>query len=133
MVHPQQLTRQDLDDDRHAARYLKVLDDNADARDALFAIFNDPANANRLSDAQELGRTALSGIARFLESDATIEPVLIESPRFRQAVGVMTKVFMAKRGWQLAGRSGPVYGARHFTRTEHYQPIGDQGTIDASS
>jgi hypothetical protein len=85
---------------------------------------NDPANEQRLVDAEMYGMPALAGVVQFIEADPVIATVLDSGTggfRFRQTVGVVVKLKMAKLGWQTTGRKGAVRGARHFTKAEHYR------------
>ena len=122
----QGVTLVDINDfkrDSHAAKYVIELDCRPDAADRLFGLLNEPANEQRLVDAEMLGMPALAGVARFLEDDPVIGEVLDLDPaslRFRQAIGVAIKLKMAKLGWQTTGTKGAVRGSRHFTKAERY-------------
>lgn len=122
------LRESDFDRDSHAARYRGELERHPEASRRLFAHLNDPANEQRLVDAEMHGLPALAGIARFLEADPVIEPVLASGPagfRFRQTVGVAVKLKMARLGWRTTGRKGTVRGATHFSKAEHFAAGGD--------
>lgn len=113
----------DFKRDSHAAKYVVELDCRPKAADRLFWLLNEPANEQRLVDAEMNGMPALAGVARLLEGDPVIGEVLDTDPaslRFRQAVGVAVKLKMAKLGWQTTGTKGAVRGARHFTKAERY-------------
>ncbi|WP_420619231.1 hypothetical protein [Candidatus Poriferisocius sp.] len=114
----------DFKRDSHAAKYVVELDARPQASDRLFWLLNDPANEQRLVDAELNGMPALAGVARILEDDPEIGDVLESDPvalRFRQAVGVAIKLKMAKLGWESTGKKGAVKGARHFTKAERYE------------
>lgn len=113
----------DFKRDSHAAKYVVELDCRPEAADRLLRLLNDPANEQRLVDAEMNGMPALAGVARFLEDDPVIGEVLDTDPaslRFRQAVGVAIKLKMAKLGWRTTGTKGAVRGSRHFTKAERY-------------
>lgn len=113
----------DFKRDSHAAKYVVELDCRPEAAERLFWLLNEPANEQRLVDAEMNGMPALAGIARFLENDPVIGEVLDTDPvslRFRQAVGVAIKLKMAKLGWKTTGTKGAVRGSRHFTKAERY-------------
>ena len=113
----------DFKRDSHAAKYVVELDGRPEAAERLFWLINDPANEQRLVDAEMLGMSALAGVARFLEDDPIIGEVLDSDPvtlRFRQALGVAIKLKMAKLGWKTTGKKGAVRGSRHFTKAERY-------------
>jgi len=117
------ISADDFGKDAHAAKYQGELDAHADAFTRLFALLNDPANEQRLIDAEMHGLPALSGIVRFIETDPTIGPILEAGShgfRFRQTVGVAVKLKMAKLGWRTTGRKGKVTGARYFAKAERY-------------
>ncbi len=113
----------DFKRDSHAAKYVVELDCRPEATERLFWLLNEPANEQRLEDAEMNGMPALAGVARILEDDLVIGEVLDTDPaslRFRQAVGVAIKLKMAKLGWQTTGKKGAVRGSRHFTKAERY-------------
>ena len=113
----------DFKRDSHAAKYVVELDCRPEAAERLFWLLNEPANEQRLEDAEMNGMPALAGVARILEDDLVIGEVLETDPaslRFRQAVGVAIKLKMAKLGWQTTGKKGAVRGSRHFTKAERY-------------
>lgn len=113
----------DFKRDSHAAKYVIEFDCRPEAAERLFGLLNEPANEQRLVDAEMLGLPALAGVARFLEDDPAICEVLDTDPaslRFRQAVGVAIKLKMAKLGWHTTGTKGAVRGSRHFTKAERY-------------
>jgi hypothetical protein len=114
----------DFNQDPHAAKYRGELDRHPDAFADLFAILNEPANEQRLMDAEMHGLPALTGVVRFIESEASINRILKSGPsgfRFRQTVGVAIKLKMARLGWCTTGKKGVVKGAEHFTKAEHYE------------
>ena len=117
------LTLRDFSLDRHAATYLAELDAHPAATNRLLALLNDPENEQRLIHASELDRPALVGIVRFIEADPEIVAILNAGAggyRFRQAVGVATRLKMEQLGWTASGRKGAVSGAAHFTKAERY-------------
>jgi len=116
----------DLDDffnDPHASKYRDELDRRPEAFARLFALLNEPANEQRLRDAEMHQMPALCGVVRFIENDPTIACVLSEDRpghRFRQSIGVAVKLKMAKLGWQTTGRKGAVRGSAHFAKAERF-------------
>ena len=98
--------------DSHAAKYKGVLEVKSEAFEQLFLLLNDPSNEQRLIDAEAHGLPALTGVARFIESDPVISPELTGtgSLRFRQAVGVAVKLKMAKLGWGANRQQGSRQG-----------------------
>ena len=113
----------DFETDPHAAKYRGQLEAHPEAFARLFGLLNDPANEQRMVDAEMQGMPALAGVVRFIEGDPVIAAVVESGAggfRFRQTVGVVVKLKMAKSGWQTTGRKGSVRGAVHFTKAEHY-------------
>jgi hypothetical protein len=117
------IRHEDFFDDPHASKYRDELARRPEAFVRLFALLNDPANEQRLIDAEMHQLPALCGVVRFIEADPTIRAVLAEDRagyRFRQTVGVALKLKMAKLGWRTTGNKGSVRGAEYFTKAEHY-------------
>lgn len=117
--------------DPHAARYRGEIAAHQEAFDRLLALLNDPANEQRLVDAERHDLPALCGVVHQVEEDPVIERVLATGPasyRFRQAIGVAVKLKMAKLGWQTTGRKGTVKGAVHFSKAERYVAMDDRET-----
>ena len=119
----------DFNRDSHAAKYRGEIDARPEAFDRLFGLLNDPANEQRLADAEMLGLPALTGVVRFIEADPTIARALeTGGNRFRQTVGVMIRLKMEQLGWQKTGRKRTVRGSRFFTKAERYvkESLSDQ-------
>ncbi len=113
------LSAEDFTLDPHAAKYRDQLQAHRHAFERLFALLNDPANEQRLIDAELYDKPALAGVVRLIEDDPDIA-TLVESDRFRQTVGVAVKLKMAKLGWRKTGKKGTVKGARYFSKAERY-------------
>lgn len=117
------LTLEDFQKDRHAATYVAELDSYPAATGRLLDLLNDADNERRLVHASELEHPALTGVVRQIEADPDIAPVLTTGAagyRFRQAIGVATRLKMEQLGWTTSGRKGTVSGATHFTKAEKY-------------
>ena len=117
------ISADDFAGDPHAAKYQGELKRHPAAFSRLFTLLNDPANEQRLLDAEMHNLPALCGIVRFIETDPEIAAVLAQGPsslRSRQTVGVAVKLKMAKLGWRATGKKGAVAGAKHFTKAERY-------------
>ena len=116
-----EISADDFYRDPNDAKRRDQLEAHPDAFDRLFALLNDPANEQRLVDAERHGLPALAGVVRLVEDDPVIARVLeTGEKRFHQTVGVAVKLKMEKLGWQKAGRKGTVRGSRHFTKAERY-------------
>lgn len=119
----------DFNRDSHATKYRGEIDARPEAFDRLFGLLNDPANEQRLADAEMLGLPALTGVVRFIEADPTIAQALeTGGNRFRQTVGVAIRLKMEQLGWRKTGRKRTVRGSRHFTKAERYfkESLSDQ-------
>ncbi len=126
----------DFADDPHSVKYMGELDRHSEAFHRLFELLNDPANEQRLVDAETHDLPALAGIVRFVEEEPAIRYVLSRgrsSLRFRQAVGVAVKLKMQKLGRRTTGRKGVVKSAVYFTRAERYIADPDAAASSASS
>jgi hypothetical protein len=123
-IHSRRLRPEDFSEDTHANRYRGELDVHTEAMRRLIELLNEPANEQRLLDAEAQGMPALAGIVRFVEGDPEIEAVLQQGTkghRFRQTVGVAIKLKMNRLGWHTTQRKGAVKNARYFTKAEHYE------------
>ena len=128
------LSLTDFAGDSHAAKYQGELAAHPEAFGVLVELLNDPANEQRLVDAELHGMPALAGVVRYVESDVDIAKILAtgaRSYRFRQTVGVAIKLKMERLGWTTTGRKGTVKGARHFTKAERYESRQDVASHDA--
>ena len=117
------ITADDFARDPHAAKYQGELARHPEAYGLLFALLNDPANEQRLVDAEMHGLPALCGVVRFIETSPKFVAMLAGGPssfRARQTVGVAVKLKMVKLGWRATGRKGAVKGAAYFTKAERY-------------
>ena len=117
------MTINDFKADLHAAKFVVELDTRPQASEHLFRLLNDPANEQRLVDAEAQGMPALAGVAQLIEDDPAIATVLEAGPaslRFRQAIGMAIKLKMAKLGWRGTGTKGAVRGSCYFTKAERY-------------
>lgn len=114
---------EDFSRDPHAAKYQGELQAHPDAFNRLFALLNDPANEQRLVDAEMLDLPALTGVVRFIEADFIIAHTLKSDQsvnRFRQTVGVAVRLKMEKLGWRKTGKKSTVRGSHYFTKAERY-------------
>lgn len=74
--------------------------------------FNDADRQRRMEEAElHHDRAPLAGVVRELESHPTIDRYLAgvhsrRTTRFRQAVGLLVRMIMERRGWRKAGRKG---------------------------
>ena len=122
---PRALRGEDFGPNSRAAKYRGVLKVRSEAFERLLRLLNDPANEQRLVDAESLGLPALAGVVRFIESDPVMSEELAAgdgSHLFRQAIGAAVGLKMERFGWSPTGTKGSVSGARHFFKADHYAP-----------
>jgi len=106
------LTREDFLEDPQGRTFADVVNDPEQPFDKVFEFFDD-ANRQQRMDESELhhDRSPLAGVVRELESQPDINQFLAgthtrRNARFRQAVGVLVRIIMERRGWQKTGRKG---------------------------
>ena len=97
----------------------------SEAFERLLRLLNDPANEQRLVDAEALGLPALAGVVRFIESDSVMSKELAAgdgSHSFKRAISAAVALKMERLGWSPTGTKGSVRGARHLVEADHYAP-----------
>jgi hypothetical protein len=106
------IARDDFFADRQGRTFADVLTTSAKPFDAALAFFNDGDRQRRMEESEiHHDRAPLAGVVRELESEASINRFLgrihpRRSQRFRQAIGVLIRMIMEKRGWQKTGKKG---------------------------
>ena len=105
-------TRDDFLQDRQGKTFADVVNDPEQPFDKVLEFFED-ADRQRRMDESELhhGRSPLAGVVRELESQPAIDRFLADvharrSTRLRQAIGVLVRIIMERRGWHKTGRKG---------------------------
>ncbi len=139
------ITKDDFLADPTGVRFRDVVDDPHVDFQAWLNFLNDPARQLRMEDSEEHHlRPALAGVIRELEQSPVFERYFLKSgstgsARGRQAIGVIVRMIMERRGWHRTGRKGSL-GQRlksaeegklashntsglslHFQKAEHYQ------------
>ena len=106
------VTRKDFLEDRQGRTFADVVGDAKQPFDVVLEFFND-ANRQRRMEESELhhDRSPLAGVVRELESLPVVDEFLGDAQvrrntRFRQAIGVLVRMIMERRGWQKTGRKG---------------------------
>jgi hypothetical protein len=140
------IKRKDFLEDRQGKTFADVVHDAAQPFDEVLEFFND-ANRQRRMEESELhhDRTPLAGVVRELESLPALNQLFTtvdsrRSKRLRQAIGVIVRMIMERRGWQKTGRKGslgvraaPASETPHhntgglafwFIRAERYKRVG---------
>jgi hypothetical protein len=139
------MTRSVFLEHRQGRRFADVLNDAQQPFDDVLAFFNDEGRQRRMEESEiHHDRPPLAGVVRELESLPSVDRFLStvhlgRSKRLRQAIGVVVRIIMERRGWRKTGRKGSlgVRAAqapgmpRHnsgglafwFIRAERYEPI----------
>jgi hypothetical protein len=114
--------------------------------DEVLAFFNDAGRQQRMEDSEvHHDRAALAGVVRELESLPALHRFLASAAdrrraaRLRQAIGVLVRMIMERRGWRTTGKKGSLgvrgpegQAVRHntgglslwFLRAERYEREG---------
>ena len=106
------VTKKAFLEDRQGVKFADVVNDPEQPIDCVLAFFNDADRQRRMEEAElHHDRAALAGVVRELESQPEIDRFLAgahsrRSTRLRQAIGVLVRMIMERRGWQKTGRKG---------------------------
>jgi hypothetical protein len=106
------VTRQDFVQDRHGRTFADVLNDTEQPFDCVLDFFNDEGRQRRMEEAEiHHDRPPLAGVVRELESQPAVDEFLSSqhprrTKRLRQAVGVVVRMIMERRGWKKCGKKG---------------------------
>lgn len=106
------LTRKAFLEDRQGRTFSDVVNDSELPFDAILDFFNDSSRQRRMEESEiHHDRPALAGVVRELESLPEVDRFLSDlhaqrSQRLRQAVGLIVRMIMEKRGWKKTGRKG---------------------------
>lgn len=99
-------------EDRQGIKFADVVNDPEQPFDSVLAFFNDPDRQRRMEESElHHDRAPLAGVVRELESQPEIDRFLTgvharRSTRLRQAIGVLVRMIMERRGWQKTGKKG---------------------------
>lgn len=106
------VTRDDFLDDTQGRTFADVVNDPEQPFDKVLEFFNDADRQRRMEESEvHHDRSPLAGVVRELESQADINQFLAgahirRNTRFRQAIGVLVRILMERRGWKKTGRKG---------------------------
>lgn len=106
------VTKADFLDDRQGRTFSDVVNDGLCPFGELLEFFNDEGRQRRMEESEiHHDRAPLAGVVRELEMVPAINHFLSKvhaglTKRFRQAVGVLVRIVMQKRGWKKTGRKG---------------------------
>lgn len=106
------ITRESFLEDRQGRTFADVVNDSGQLFDKVLEFFNDDARQRRMEDAEiHHDRPPLAGVVREFESLPAVNQFLgtaepQKSKRLRQAIGVLVRIIMSRRGWRKTGRKG---------------------------
>lgn len=106
------VTRDEFLADRQGKTFADVVNDGEQPFDVVLAFFGDVDRQRRMEEAElHHDRAPLAGVVRELESQPVIDRFLAgaqvrRNARFRQAIGVLVRMIMERRGWKKTGRKG---------------------------
>jgi hypothetical protein len=123
------ITRKDFLEDRQGKTFSDVANDAEFPFDVTLEFFSDPDRQRRMEESEmHHDRAPLAGVVRELESLGPINAFLStfhaqRSQRLRQAIGVLVRMIMERRGWQKSGKKGSlgVRSARVAKTPNHNQ------------
>jgi hypothetical protein len=106
------VTRKDFLEDRQGKTFADVVNDSEQPFNAVLNFFSGEDRQRRMEEAEiHHDRPPLAGVVRELESQPEIDEFLgsvqpRKNTRLRQAVGVLVRMIMERRGWRKTGRKG---------------------------
>ncbi len=135
------ITKDDFLSDPTGAKFADVVRDPCIEFQAWLDFFSDQARQIRMEDAEEHHlRPALAGVIRELERTSSFIQYFQSdkgnTARGRQAIGVLVRMIMERRGWHRTGRKGSLGQrlksgeegmlntsglSKWFSKVEHYQ------------
>jgi hypothetical protein len=116
------ITREEFLADRQGRTFADVATGSERPFAAALEFFNDPDRQRRMEESEiHHDRAPLAGVVRELESTPAINRFLARihprrSQRFRQAIGVLIRILMERRGWSKTGKKGSL-GVRNTVAT----------------
>ena len=106
------IAREEFLGDRQGRTFADVLDDPEQPFEEALAFFSDENRQRRMEESElHHDRAPMAGVVRELESVPVIDQFLSgihaqRAQRFRQAIGVLVRIVMQRRGWKKTGRKG---------------------------
>lgn len=106
------VTRGDFLQDAQGRTFADVANDPEQPFDDVLAFFDDGDRQRRMEESElHHDRSPLAGVVRELESQPTVNRFLAgahvrRNTRLRQAIGVLVRMIMERRGWAKTGRKG---------------------------
>ena len=106
------ITRDEFLKDQQGRTFVDVVNDPNQPFECVLDFFNQADRQRRMEESElHHDRSPLAGVVRELESVPEIDRFLAvaeikRNNRFRQAIGVLVRMIMERRGWQKTGRKG---------------------------
>lgn len=106
------VTRDEFLGDRQGKTFSDVVLDPEQPFGKVLEFFYDPDRQRRMEESElHHDRAPLAGVVRELESQITVTDFLAgiharRSARLRQAIGVLVRIIMERKGWRKTGRKG---------------------------
>ena len=106
------VTRDNFLQDPQGRTFADVINDPEQPFDKVLQFFENADRQQRMEESElHHDRSPLAGVVRELESQPAINRFLAgtqtrRNARFRQAIGVLVRIIMERRGWQKTGRKG---------------------------
>ena len=106
------ITREEFVGDRQGRTFADILNDPELPFDEVLEFFSDENRQRRMEESEiHHDRAPLAGVVRELEAQPAIDEFFRRmqsqrSKRLRQAIGVLVRMIMERRGWHKTGRKG---------------------------
>lgn len=106
------ITKRQFLADAQGRTFADVVEDNDVPFDAVLKFFSSADRQRRMEESEiHHDRSPLAGVVRELEAEPAVNQFLSEihatkSTRLRQAIGVVVRILMERRGWRKTGRKG---------------------------
>ena len=121
------ITRKEFLDDPQGRTFADVVNDAEQPFDEALGFFNDPDRQRRMEESEtHHDRAPMAGVVRELEALPKIQQFLGKihprrTQRLRQAIGVLIRMIMERRGWKKTGKKGSlgVRGSAAAGRPRH--------------
>ena len=127
------ITKKQFLADTQGRTFVDVVDDAEQPFDVVLKFFSSADRQRRMEESEiHHDRSALAGVVRELESKPAVNQFLsalhaTQSKRLRQAIGVIVRIIMERRGWKKTGRKGSL-GVR-ATKTAVRSPRHNTGGL----
>jgi hypothetical protein len=106
------ITKKQFLADTQGRTFVDVVNDSEQPFDTILTFFSSADRQRRMEESEiHHDRSPLAGVVRELEADPAVNQFLSEvhagrSKRLRQAIGVVVRIIMERRGWKKTGRKG---------------------------